>query len=90
MAGKDPYSSSKSCQDIVTQSYNFSYFKNKINKSIGIARIGNVIGGGDWSPNRLFPDIFKKHPNYCYTKYEPMSGEEIRSIRKEIYKTPRT
>jgi len=60
LAGKDPYSSSKSCQDIVTQSYNFSYFENKMNKSIGIARIGNVIGGGDWSPNRLFPDIFKK------------------------------
>ncbi len=39
------------------------------------------------NPDLRDPDIFKKHPKYCYTKYEPMSGEEIRCIRKEIYKT---
>jgi len=59
LGGKDPYSGSKSCQDIVAQAYNYSFFNNKT-KNLGIARIGNIIGGGDWSKNRLIPDIFRK------------------------------
>ena len=38
-------------------------------------------------PDFRNPDIFKKHPEYCFTPQEPMSGNEIKSIRKEIYKT---
>ena len=59
LGGKDPYSGSKSCQDIVSQTYNYSFF-NDMKKSFGIARIGNIIGGGDWSKDRLIPDIFRK------------------------------
>lgn len=58
LGGKDPYSGSKSCQDIVCQTYNYSFF-NKKTKLLSIARIGNIIGGGDWSKDRLIPDIFK-------------------------------
>ena len=61
LGGVDPYGASKSAADIAITSYINSYFKlKKSNKIIGIARAGNVIGGGDWSQDRLIPDCFKK------------------------------
>ena len=53
LGGLDPYSASKSCQDIISQSYNSSF----LNKDMIIIRSGNIIGGGDWGSNRLIPDI---------------------------------
>jgi len=57
--GKDPYSASKSCADILAQSYINSLFLNNKNINFGIARAGNVIGGGDFSENRIIPDLVK-------------------------------
>lgn len=59
LAGRDPYSASKSCADIITQSYHHSYFSNPNTPNLGIARAGNVIGGGDWAPNRIIPDLIR-------------------------------
>ena len=60
LGGDDPYSASKAAADIAIQSYIKSYFSSKKTKvRIGIARAGNVIGGGDWSENRLIPDCIK-------------------------------
>ena len=60
LGGYDPYSASKASAELLIQSYINSYFKNKKNKIlIGVARAGNVIGGGDWSPDRLVPDCMK-------------------------------
>lgn len=63
MGGYDPYSSSKACSELVTSSYRNSYFNSenyeKHGVAIATARAGNVIGGGDWSNNRLVPDIVK-------------------------------
>ena len=60
LGGIDPYSASKGSAEIIINSYIKSYFlkkeKNK-NISIAVARAGNVIGGGDWSEDRLIPDI---------------------------------
>jgi CDP-glucose 4,6-dehydratase len=58
LGGEDPYSASKGSAELVIQSYCKSFFKDK-KKRIGIARAGNVIGGGDWSENRLIPDCIK-------------------------------
>ena len=58
LGGEDPYSASKGCAELVIQSYCKSFFKDKKRK-IGIARAGNVIGGGDWSEDRLVPDCIK-------------------------------
>lgn len=58
LGGIDPYSASKSCAEIVTQSYRESFFKNS-STLIATTRAGNVIGGGDWSEDRLIPDIFR-------------------------------
>tara|TARA_Y100000590_G_scaffold140338_1_gene160956 strand:- start:4712 stop:5812 length:1101 start_codon:yes stop_codon:yes gene_type:complete len=60
LGGKDPYSASKASADIAIQSYVSSFFPKKKTKiSIGIARAGNVIGGGDWSKYRIIPDCVK-------------------------------
>ena len=55
LGGFDPYSSSKACVELIVSSYRNSYFKKK-GVSIATARAGNVIGGGDWSANRIIPD----------------------------------
>ena len=58
LMGSDPYSASKSCAEIIINMYLKSYLKKNIN--ICVARAGNVIGGGDWSSDRIIPDLFKK------------------------------
>ena len=59
LGGIDPYSSSKASAELVIQTYIKSFFKIKKNITIGVARAGNVIGGGDWSRDRLIPDCIK-------------------------------
>lgn len=63
LGGYDPYSASKAASEIVTQSYFRSFFKNGVSsefsKSLSAARAGNVIGGGDWSLNRIVPDCIR-------------------------------
>ena len=58
MGGYDPYSSSKSCAELVTSSYRRSFLQEQ---GVGLAsvRAGNVIGGGDWADDRLIPDILR-------------------------------
>lgn len=63
MGGKDPYSSSKGCSELVTAAYHSSYFNETGNASIASARAGNVIGGGDWADDRLVPDILDSIEN---------------------------
>jgi CDP-glucose 4,6-dehydratase len=55
LGAADPYSTSKAMADLLTQSWMLSHPKQKL----AIARAGNVIGGGDVAPNRLFPDLFR-------------------------------
>jgi len=63
MGGYDPYSNSKGCSELVTSSYRNSYFNPKDYKKHGVAvasaRAGNVIGGGDWTDDRLIPDFIR-------------------------------
>jgi CDP-glucose 4,6-dehydratase len=57
LGGRDPYSSSKACAEMVTTGYWWSYFSDPARGRLGSARAGNVIGGGDWSSDRLVPDL---------------------------------
>lgn len=81
MGGYDPYSSSKGCAELMISSWRNSYFHPKDyakhGKAIASVRAGNVIGGGDWSANRLIPD--------CIRFIE--SGKEI-EIRNPIATRP--
>jgi CDP-glucose 4,6-dehydratase len=58
LGGFDPYSNSKACAELVAASYRNSFFDDG-RCLIATARAGNVIGGGDWSEDRLLPDVFR-------------------------------
>lgn len=64
--GYDPYSNSKSCSELVTHSYKNSFFADS-NTAISTVRAGNVIGGGDFSKDRIIPDCVRA----------ALKGEEI-------------
>ena len=60
MGGHDPYSSSKGCSELVTSAYRSSFFGGQAGDCrLASARAGNVIGGGDWSEDRLIPDMVR-------------------------------
>ena len=63
LGGKDPYSASKSAAEIITYSYQKSFCEHN-DKRMASVRAGNVIGGGDWSENRLIPDLIRAHFNH--------------------------
>jgi CDP-glucose 4,6-dehydratase len=73
LGGIDPYSASKSSAELTIRAYRESFFKKK-NKAVSSVRAGNVIGGGDWSKNRLIPDVIrsllkKKKNSYKESKF---------------------
>ena len=61
LGGRDPYAASKSCAELIVHSYRESYFNSEASDKtaalLASVRAGNVIGGGDWAPHRLVPDI---------------------------------
>jgi len=63
LGGHDPYSSSKACAELVAAAYRSSFFSagsdGKSRVALATARAGNVIGGGDWSEDRLVPDLIR-------------------------------
>ncbi len=63
LGGRDPYSASKSCAEIVSAAYRRSFFGPDTFSDHGVTlasvRAGNVIGGGDWAPDRIVPDIIR-------------------------------
>ena len=73
LGGDDPYSSSKACAELIIKSYKKSFFNDK---NIGVARAGNVIGGGDFSKYRIIPDIIR-----AIEKGEPVELRNPNSIR---------
>lgn len=98
MGGRDPYSSSKGCSELVTASYRESFLKGA-NIGVATARAGNVIGGGDWAEDRLIPDILRafeeskpvvirnpKATRPWQHVLEPLSGYLI--LAEQLFKNP--
>ena len=99
LGGEDPYSGSKASAEIMIGTYQKSFFNEK-KCGIASARAGNVMGGGDWSENRLIPDsinsimknktIYIRNPNFnrpWQHVIEPLYGYLI--LAKKIYKEPK-
>lgn len=67
LGGYDPYSASKACAELVIDSFRNSFFNlaelRQHKKALASARAGNVIGGGDWSEDRIIPDIVRSLQN---------------------------
>ena len=59
LGGKDPYSASKAAAELVFAAYAASYFKDRSRFAAATTRAGNVIGGGDWSADRIVPDCMR-------------------------------
>ena len=59
LGGHDPYSSSKGCAELVTSAYARSFFGADAHVRLASARAGNVVGGGDWAPDRIIPDCVR-------------------------------
>lgn len=72
LGGKDPYSASKGMAELAIRTYIESFFKSPAsNIRVGVARAGNVIGGGDWAADRIVPD--------CMTAWSRGEAVDIRS-----------
>jgi CDP-glucose 4,6-dehydratase len=63
LGGKDPYSASKAAAEIIFSAYVSSFFKNRPDFGAASTRAGNVIGGGDWSQDRIVPDCIRALKN---------------------------
>lgn len=98
MGGFDPYSSSKGCSELVTAAYRRSFMQ-EAGIGLASARAGNVIGGGDWSDDRLIPDILRafeqgkpvvirnpKSTRPWQHVLEPLSGYLV--LAQKLYKSP--
>lgn len=59
LGGYDPYSASKAAAEIIFESYRLSFFSSNPNLGVASVRAGNVIGGGDWSSDRIIPDCIR-------------------------------
>lgn len=59
LGGRDPYSASKAAAELIFSSYRDSFFAQRCELGIASVRAGNVIGGGDWSADRIVPDSIK-------------------------------
>ncbi len=99
LGGIDPYSGSKASAEIIINTYIKSYLKKNTKLGIASARAGNVIGGGDQSPNRLIPDLVNslnknkkitlRNPDFnrpWQHVLEPLYGYLILGIR--LFKNP--
>lgn len=84
MGGRDPYSSSKGCAELVAEAYRQSFFTGDAHPggsvAVATARAGNVIGGGDWATDRLVPDILRS-----LGKGEPVVIRNPQAIRPWQY-----
>lgn len=98
LGGSDIYSASKSSCELITSAFKKSFFLNFNKVNIATARAGNVIGGGDFAKNRIFPDIIKSYEkntqciirNPSHTRpwqhvLDPISG--YLKLAEKLYKT---
>tara|TARA_B100001093_G_C26807563_1_gene1006148 strand:+ start:376 stop:1449 length:1074 start_codon:yes stop_codon:yes gene_type:complete len=99
LGGVDPYSASKSSAELTIRAYRESFFK-YTKQAISSVRAGNVIGGGDWSKNRLIPDVIRsllkrkkiiiRNPNFnrpWQHVLEPLRGYLV--LAEKQYKNPK-
>jgi CDP-glucose 4,6-dehydratase len=76
LGGSDPYSSSKGCAELVTDSYRRSFFPGEGAARVATARAGNVIGGGDWAIDRLVPDAIR-----AFSQHRPLRIRNPSAVR---------
>jgi CDP-glucose 4,6-dehydratase len=79
LGGKDPYSASKACSEIITGAYRESFFNadgDDFGLALASARAGNVIGGGDWCEDRIIPDAVR-----AFSAGQPLIVRSANAVR---------
>ncbi|MDG1172951.1 MAG: GDP-mannose 4,6-dehydratase, partial [Opitutales bacterium] len=77
LGGRDPYSASKACAEVVSSAYRDSFFETEANRiALATVRAGNVIGGGDWAKDRLMTDLI-----YAFTSGKSLQIRNPNAIR---------
>ena len=76
LGGKDPYSASKACAELVAACYRQTMAARGNGLGIAVARGGNIIGGGDWSKDRIVPDFYRS-----LTQSSPLTLRNADSVR---------
>ena len=76
LGGFDPYSTSKACAELITDCFRSAFFSSDKFMSISTVRAGNVIGGGDWTPNRIMTDVI-----HALTTDKPLNIRNPSSVR---------
>lgn len=76
LGGHEPYGSSKACAELAVDAYRHAYFSGERRVGIATVRAGNIIGGGDWSANRLLPDAIR-----AFAQSRPLAVRNPGSIR---------
>ncbi len=86
MGGKDPYSASKGCAELVFNSYWHSFFQKPDSPAMASGRAGNVIGGGDWAADRIIPDVFRavKNNTILYVR-NPQATRPWQFVLEPVY-----
>ncbi len=85
LGGFDPYSNSKACSELVTDSYNNAFFKNR-EIAVSTLRAGNVIGGGDFADDRIIPDCFRAARNRtCIDIRNPHSIRPYQHVLEPLF-----
>ncbi len=86
MGGDDPYSASKGCSELITNSYIKSFFSKEGTANVASGRAGNVIGGGDWAENRIIPDLIRAYElNQTSTIRNPNSVRPWQFVLEPIF-----
>ena len=86
LGASDPYATSKACVEFVTESYHKSFYVNKKNLNVVTVRAGNVIGGGDYSVNRIVPDYLRSYNNKTKLKIRnPNSVRPWQHVLEPLY-----
>jgi CDP-glucose 4,6-dehydratase len=86
MGGKDPYSASKGCAELVFNSYLHSFFQKPGSPAMASGRAGNVIGGGDWAADRIIPDVFRAVESHSdLTVRNPQATRPWQFVLEPIY-----
>lgn len=76
LGGKDPYSASKAGTELVVESWRYAFIEPEGVSRLASARAGNVIGGGDWSENRLLPDAAR-----AFSRKQPLAIRNPEAMR---------
>ena len=85
LGGKDPYSASKACAEIIFSSYCRTFLSDNLNLKLASVRAGNVIGGGDWSKDRIIVDCISSWSENLPVELRAPNAHDLGNMFSNLY-----